>query len=175
MTTWRASSDAPAVQFKSTISDVRIQLNNFSQRIGKGSLLRVFGEVMRASIEQTFREQGSPAGSWAPLAASTLLRDRMRGAGRKILIRSGRLKNSITYAIVGGERLLIGTNLRYAGIQQLGGEAGRKRRSRSQAVIARDIPARPYLVFRPEDEMRMQKAGDAFIAAQARGTGLKTI
>jgi phage virion morphogenesis protein len=117
--------------------NVRIQLNNFTQRIGKGSLLRVFGEVMRGSIEQTFREQGSPAGSWAPLAASTLLRDRMRGAGRKILIRSGRLKNSITYAIVGGARLLIGTNLRYAGIHQLGGEAGRRAPFKKKLVIGR--------------------------------------
>jgi phage virion morphogenesis protein len=166
---------SPAVQFKVNDREVRLQLQNFSQRVGKGSLLRVFGEVMRASIEQTFRDQGSPAGSWAPLAASTLARDRIRGAGRKILIRSGRLKNSITYAVVGGERLLIGTNLKYAGIQQLGGEAGRKPPFKKPGAHRARIPARPYLVFRPEDESRMQRAGDAYIAAQARATGLKTI
>ena len=149
-----------------------IALKNFTERISKTSLLKVFGEVMRGSIEQTFRDQGSPPGSWPPLARSTLLRDKMRGAGRKILIRSGRLKNSITFAIVGRDRLLIGTNLKYAAIQQLGGEAGRRGPFKKKNGRRAMIPARPYLVFRPEDPERLRKAGDAFIAAQAKASGL---
>src|SRR3954471_11664277 len=112
-----------AGEFKITVNDqaLQISLKNFSARIQPPPLLKIAGEVMRGSIEQTFREQGSPAGSWAPLSPSTLARDRIRGTGRKILIQSGRLKNSITYAIVNRDRLLIGTNLRYAAIHQLGG------------------------------------------------------
>jgi phage gpG-like protein len=55
---------------------------------------------------------------------------------------SGRLKNSMTQSIE-GRTLTIGTNLIYARIQQQGGVAGRGHKAK--------IPARPYLVFRPED------------------------
>ena len=122
-------------------------------RLGTGikdqtALCRVMGEVMRDSIETTFAEEGSPAGSWRKLHASTLIRryetmgkgkrkafkfggkQNTTGflrfaAGKKILTDTGRLKNSITYepeaATGGNARLVIGTVTRYARIHQLGG------------------------------------------------------
>jgi phage virion morphogenesis protein len=155
---------------------VRIALQNFTQRINRGSLLKIAGSVMRGSIEQTFRDQGSPAGSWPALAASTLARakGKLRGVGRKMLIVSGRLKNSITYSVVGGDRLLIGTNLKYAAIQQLGGNAGRRPPFKKKGGKRSYIPARPYLVFRPEDPSRLQKAMEAYIGSQANASGLGT-
>jgi phage virion morphogenesis protein len=160
-----------AFQIRVNDQQVRVALANFTQRINRGSLLKIAGAVMRGSIEQTFRDQGSPAGSWAPLAASTLKRDKLRGVGRQILIRSGRLKNSITYAEI-EDRLIIGTNLKYAAVHQLGGEAGRRPPFKKKGGRRANIPARPYLVFRPEDPARMKSGMEAFIAAQAKESGL---
>jgi phage gpG-like protein len=178
-----------AGEFNITVNDkaLQISLKNFSARIQPPPLLKIAGEVMRGSIERTFREQGSPAGSWAPLAASTLKRGK-GGAGRKILIQSGRLKNSMTYQ-VNGDTLTIGTNLAYAQIQQEGGFAGRhepsSRRKLGQHIDQHFgvhgpmrwrrpfIPARPYLVFRPEDPQRMTDAMQRYIDAVAKEEGLK--
>jgi len=183
-----------AGEFNITINDkaMQISLKNFSARISPAPLLKIAGEVMRGSVERTFRDQGSPAGSWAPLAASTLKRGK-GGAGRKILIQSGRLKNSLTpeagaYRIVGNV-LTIGTNLVYAQVQQEGGFAGRSRPS-SRRKLGHHIdqhfgvhgpmkwrrpfiPARPYLVFRPEDPQRIKEAMERYAAAVAAKEGLK--
>jgi phage gpG-like protein len=184
-----------AGEFNITVNDksLQISLKNFSARIQPQPLLKIAGEVMRGSIERTFREQGSPAGSWAPLAASTLKRGK-GGAGRKILIQSVRLKNSNTYQ-VSGNVLTIGTNLVYAQIQQEGGFAGRRAPSNTgfRREITQEargfhgprnqhgylgfrrpfIPARPYLVFRPEDPQRMKDAMERYAAAVAAEEGLK--
>ena len=156
-----------------TINDkpVRFALKNFSARIVPEPLLKIAGQVMRSSVEQTFRDQGSPAGSWAPLAASTLKRAK-GGVGRKILIRSGRLKNSVTYT-VSGNILTIGTNLKYAAIHQKGGVAGRRGPFKKKNARRPEIPARPYLVFRPEDPQRMKAAMERYIDAVAQEEGLK--
>src|SRR3954471_7590128 len=102
-----------AGEFKITVNDqaLQISLKNFSARIQPPPLLKIAGEVMPGSIERTFREQGSPAGSWAPLAAATLTRGK-GGVGRKIFIQRGMLKNSMTYQ-VSGNVLTIGSNLVY--------------------------------------------------------------
>jgi phage gpG-like protein len=179
-----------AGEFKATVNDkaLQISLKNFSARIQPPPLLKIAGEVMRGSIERTFREQGSPAGSWAPLAASTLKRGK-GGAGRLKLIQSGRLKNSMSY-LVSGNTLTIGTNLVYAQIQQEGGFAGRRQPSAKRRLghhIDQQIgnfhgpmkfrrpfiPARPYLVFRPEDPQRMTDAMERYIATVAKEEGLK--
>lgn len=83
------------------------------------------------------------------------MRNEALRSGRLILIRSGRLKNSITQAI-SGNALTIGTNLIYARIHQFGGKAGRGHRA--------TIPARPYLVFRPEDPEMIARKMEAYIA-----------
>lgn len=160
-----------AFHFRVNDQELQLRLKRFLARIGPAPLLRVAGEVMRGSIKRTFREQGSPAGSWPPLAASTLKRGR-GGAGRKMLIQSGRLKNSVTYT-VSGNTLTIGTNLTYAAIQQLGGEAGRKPPFKKKGGKRAQIPARPYLVFRPEDPERIQAAMERVIDAAADAEGLK--
>jgi phage virion morphogenesis protein len=152
-------------ELKLTVNDKQFQiaLKNFTARMAPEPLLKVMGQVMRSSIERTFRDQGSPAGSWAPLAASTLKRGR-GGVGRKILIQSGRLKNSVSYQVA-GRTLTIGTNLKYAAVQQVGGVAGRRGPFKKKQGRRPVIPARPYLVFRPEDPQRMADAMGRYIAA----------
>lgn len=155
---------------------VQIALKNFAGRISPSEpLLRIAGNVMRSSIETTFREQGSPSGSWSPLAPSTLKRGR-GGAGRKILIQSGRLKNSVTYPkafIIAGNTLTMGSNLRYAAIQQLGGTAGRKGPFKKKGGRRPHIPARPYTVFRPKDPQKIGDAMQRYLDAGAAAEGLK--
>lgn len=83
-----------------------------------GPLLNIAGEVMRGSIARTFRDEGSPAGSWPKLALSTL-RKKGYTTGHKLLIMTGRLFGSITYQTE-GNTLTIGTNLVYAAVHQFG-------------------------------------------------------
>jgi phage virion morphogenesis protein len=173
--------------FKINDKELQIGLKRFASQLSPEPLLKIAGEVMRGSIERTFREQGSPAGSWPPLAASTLKRAK-GGTARKMLIQSGRLKNSINYQVA-GNTLTIGTNLKYAAIHQFGGVAGRKspsHRRRLAHLIDQQfgfhgpmkwrrpvIPARPYVVFRPEDPQRIAAAMDRYIDASAQQSGLK--
>jgi phage gpG-like protein len=83
-------------------------------------LMRLIGAAQLVSVRRTFREQGSPAGSWAPLSPNTIRSNpKLYGAGHKLLIQKGTLLNSITFAtFTGGVR--IGTNLVYARVQQEG-------------------------------------------------------
>lgn len=62
---------------------------------------------------------------------------------RKILIRSARLRNSIS-SRASGTKIYVGTNLVYARIHQMGGNAGRGKKV--------TIPARPFLGISKEDQ-----------------------
>jgi phage virion morphogenesis protein len=155
---------ADGITIRVNDQDFRAKLNTFGQRISPQPLLKIVGAYMLGSIDRTFREGGSPANSWKPWAPSTVKRFGKKAAGRKILIGSGRLKNSITYQVQ-GNTVRIGSNLVYAAIHQMGGRAGRNR--------AANIPARPYLVFRPEDPANIVEALQTFIDQQAQNVGLK--
>ena len=198
---------------------VELSLNRFAFSLGqRQELLKVIGQGQIVSVYRTFDEQGSPSGSWAPLAPSTLKNKRSKAsAGRKILILSGKLRNSIR-ADVDGDSVIVGTNLVYARVQQEGSGdglasvdehtrytkrlylrplgtgtreitdsagrntkvktkfAGPKNRIAPVAVRshkrAQNIPARPYLVFRPEDSDRIAGQVNDFAARAARDSGL---
>jgi phage gpG-like protein len=99
--------------------EVRLGLGDLRASVAdRSSMLNIAGVLMRASVARTFREEGSPAGSWPALAISTLKNKKYRG-GHKLLILSGRLFSSITY-VVEGDTLTIGTNVVYARVQQEG-------------------------------------------------------
>jgi phage gpG-like protein len=86
-----------------------------------GELMQQLGMSQLLSVRRTFREQGSPAGSWMPLAPSTIRRNpKLYGAGHKLLILSGRLLNSIRIYQERPSQVLIGTSLVYAAVQQFG-------------------------------------------------------
>jgi phage gpG-like protein len=83
-------------------------------------LMKQIGASQLLSVRRTFRDQGVPAGSWVPLAPSTIKSNpRIYGAGHKLLIRSGRLLNSINFQAQPGT-VTIGTNLKYAAVHQFG-------------------------------------------------------
>ena len=163
------------------------------------TMLRIIGELMRASIARTFREEGSPAGAWPQLAESTLEK-KQYVADHKLLIMSGRLYSSIGY-VVQDNTLTIGTNVVYAAVHQygskdrLGGSIGSQARIAGREVIVKkhlsrrftgiahmvpeherfqNIPSRPYLVFRPEDPQRIVNGIEAYLSAKAARIGKTT-
>lgn len=83
-------------------------------------LMNIIGASQLVSVRRTFREQGSPSGSWAPLSPNTIARNPKKyGSGHKLLIDKGTLLNSITFAAFTGG-VTVGTNLIYARVQQEG-------------------------------------------------------
>ena len=201
--------------------EVRLGLGELGAAItDKGPLLRIVGELMRGSIARTFREEGSPAGSWPRLALSTL-KKKGYTSGHKLLILSGRLFNSITYT-PSDDTLTVGTNVVYAAVQNFGsadrrgGSVGAQakipgrgsavgsfdylrssfkrtgshtltdKRGRTRTIRKRhegpanqtkvhvgaherhgNIPARPFLVFRPEDPQRFVSGIEAYLAGKS--------
>jgi len=165
----------------------------------KADLLHIAGDVMVKSIHQTFREGGSPAGSWRPLYASTMAQEwESRGQGKRkrrsittrgtnaasftkfvknkrILMGALTLWRSISYRVEPGEnRVVIGSALKYARIHQLGGEIVPKAKKylcfpiggggfiKTKRVV---MPARPFIVLRPEDPSRLRTAFKELLAA----------
>jgi phage virion morphogenesis protein len=102
-----------------------------------------FGERMLFSIEENFRKGGRPVG-WIP----------SKKAKGRTLIDTARLKNSITYRAA-PDSLTVGTNVIYARIHQLGGMAGRGRKTK--------IPARPFLVIQEADLTYLKKSLHDFL------------
>ena len=95
---------------------VLITLDKLSRAVANTpDMLRIVGAYMRQSIAKTFRDEGSPAGSWPDLAPSTMKR-KGYGPGHRLLILSGRLLGSISYAVE-GNTVRIGTGLVYARVQ----------------------------------------------------------
>ena len=185
------------------------------------SILNTVSAYMKGSVQSTFRDEGSPAGSWPALAASTLRR-KGYSAGHKLLILSGRLFSSIEN-VVEGNVLTIGTSVVYAGVHQWGsadrrggsvgaqaripgreaqvgaydfmrripfrefgkrvvrnefgedetvktrlsGPANAKKTSVSAHGRHGNIPARPFLVFRPEDPGNIVEAINGYFFAKA--------
>ncbi len=92
------------------------------QLSGKVSAIRPVllsvGEYVLGQTLERFRKQTAPDGSrWKRVEPRYWRKKKVK----KILTESSRLRESINYRVV-GDRVLIGTNLRYAAIHQLGGE-----------------------------------------------------
>ena len=139
------------------------------QAVQMPPIARQIGEALVSSTIRRFGEQKAPDGTpWQPLAAATVAprakdygkRGKIKkGAearlqGRKILIQSARLRNSIS-ARVGGSKVAVGTNVVYARIHQFGGQAGRGKKVR--------IPARPYLGISRDDQEEIARIVSAAV------------
>jgi phage virion morphogenesis protein len=142
------------------------KLKGAARRLSTPRLNRVAAQVGEALVSSTierFDSQRAPDGTpWQPLAASTVApraKDftksgrirkpaERRLLGRKILIQSARLRNSISHQRT-GTKVAIGTNVRYGRIHQLGGMAGRGRKV--------TIPARPYLGISEADQGEIRR------------------
>lgn len=102
------------------------------------------GRIVHRSVMRNFALGGRPR--WKPLKD---------GSGRRPLVRTGRLRDSISWK-ASPTGVSIGTGLRYAAVHQFGGRAGRA--GRAGRGLGSPIPARPYLVLQPEDHQAVTKA-----------------
>ena len=116
---------------------VKTALDALGRKLGnRRALLASIAKGQLISVRRTFREQGSPADSWAPLADSTKRNKKSKAtAGRKILILSSDLLNSIQSEAT-DTGVVIGTNLIYARVQQEGSADRRGAAIGPQARIA---------------------------------------
>ena len=105
-------------------------------------LMKNIAGIFAYSTEENFKNEGRPD-KWTYLAEPTKKQRKKKGHWPgQILQVSGQLAASInTY--YDNDSAVIGSNLAYAAIHQLGGQAGRNK--------SVGIPARPYLQLTPDD------------------------
>lgn len=110
-------------------------------------LMQEIANSQLQSIYQTFREEGSPSGSWLPLSPNTIRRDpNLYGAGHKLLVKSGYLRNSINAKVRPG-MAIIAAPARYAAVHQFGSRdrsaaIGPQSEAESKAVV--NVKAHSY-------------------------------
>jgi phage virion morphogenesis protein len=144
-------------------------LNDLARRASPAGLrgvLKAIGEDLEESTKQRFNTGKAPDGSrWLPNARSTYeaLVSGTRGAvgkkgtltkkgsgtvmGKKPLVRDGQLRDSIRYQrLPGGNGVEVGSNRRYAAMQQFGGKKS------EFPNLWGDIPARPFLGLSASDK-----------------------
>lgn len=98
-------------------------------------LMKNIAGVFAYSTEENFKEEGRP--KWTDLAESTKKQRKKTGHyPGQILQVTGQLASSIS-TYYDDNSAIIGSNLDYAAIHQLGGQAGKSKKT--------SIPARPYL------------------------------
>ena len=99
-------------------------------------LMKNIAGIMADAVEENFEQEGRPD-KWQELAESTIKhRKKTKHWPGKILQAEGQLATSITTQY-DNESAVIGSNLAYAAIHQLGGQTGKGKKV--------TIPARPYL------------------------------
>lgn len=98
--------------------------------------LEEIGAANLTETEQRFEKERDPEGQrWPAYSPNTTF---AKGRNKPRMLRDrGELYDSLTYQVLTGRSVAVGTNKRYARIHQLGGKAGRGRKV--------TIPARPYL------------------------------
>ena len=105
-------------------------------------LMKNIAGIFASAAEDNFAEEGRPD-KWQDLSKVTKkLREKKGKWPGQILQVTGQLASSVnTY--YGNDSAVIGSNLEYAAIHQLGGQAGRNKKV--------TIPARPYLKLTEDD------------------------
>ena len=105
-------------------------------------LMKNIAGIFASSTEENFKEEGRPD-KWTDLAEITKEKRKKKNKWPgQILQVQGQLASSVNtqYDV---ESVVIGSNLPYAAIHQLGGQAGKNKKV--------EIPARPYLQLIDED------------------------
>jgi len=136
-------------------AELRRRLGALLDRLDDPSdALAEIGEVLVESTKQRFGTQRGPDGrAWAPNTETTLARKR----NPNILTESGLLGDTIRWQFAdGGRAVLIGSDRKYAAVQQLGQKKGASGTTRRGSPIPwGDIPPRPFLGVSDDDEARI--------------------
>lgn len=131
------------MQIQISIQDngIRELLGRLQGRMGNLTpVMRSIGETVRRSVERNFEAQGRPA-KWTPS-------QRVLRTGGQTLSLTGRLRRSFSVQAT-GSRAVVGTNVVYAAIHQMGGRAGRGGKVK--------LPARPFLLVQDEDWREIER------------------
>lgn len=131
------------IEIKLDNKDVESKLLDLAKRSENlRPLMKNIAGIFAYSTEENFKNEGRPD-KWTELSESTIKqRTKNKQWPGMILQVSGQLASSVnTY--YDNDSAVIGSNLEYAAIHQLGGQAGRNK--------SVEIPARPYLQLTPED------------------------
>lgn len=105
-------------------------------------LMKNIAGIFASSTEENFKEEGRPD-KWTDLAEITKEKRKKKNKWPgQILQVQGQLASSVNTQY-DDESVVIGSNLPYAAIHQLGGQAGKNKKV--------EIPARPYLQLIDED------------------------
>ena len=129
-------SDKP-IKIKIDNNDVERKLLELAQK-GKNlrPLMKNIAGIFASATEENFKNEGRPD-KWTELSEATKKqRTKQKKWPGQILQASGQLASSISTQY-DDESAIIGSNLDYAAIHQLGGQAGKNKKV--------EIPARPYL------------------------------
>jgi len=117
-------------------------------------LMKNIAGIFASSTEDNFKNEGRP-GKWTDLADVTKKQRKKSGHWPgQILQVTGQLASSINTQY-DDNSAVIGSNLDYAAIHQLGGQAGKNK--------SVEIPARPYLKLTDEDFDEILEAIEKFL------------
>ena len=135
-------SDKP-IEIKIDNNDVERKLLELAQKSENlRPLMKNIAGIFASATEENFKNEGRPD-KWTELSEATKKqRTKQKKWPGQILQVSGQLASSISTQY-DDESAVIGSNLDYAAIHQLGGQAGKNKKV--------EIPARPYLKLTEDD------------------------
>ena len=135
-------SDKP-IEMKIDNNDVERKLLELAQKSENlRPLMKNIAGIFASATEENFKNEGRPD-KWTELSEATKKqRTKQKKWPGQILQVSGQLASSISTQY-DDESAVIGSNLDYAAIHQLGGQAGKNKKV--------EIPARPYLKLTDDD------------------------
>ena len=147
-------SDKP-IEIKIDNNDVERKLLELAQK-GENlrPLMKNIAGIFASATEENFKNEGRPD-KWTELSEATKKqRTKQKKWPGQILQVSGQLASSISTQY-DDESAIIGSNLDYAAIHQLGGQAGKNKKV--------EIPARPYLKLTDDDFNEILDATEQYL------------
>ena len=147
-------SDKP-IEIKIDNNDVERKLLELAQKSENlRPLMKNIAGIFASATEENFKNEGRPD-KWTELSEATKKqRTKQKKWPGQILQVSGQLASSISTQY-DDESAVIGSNLDYAAIHQLGGQAGKNKKV--------TIPARPYLKLTDDDFNEILDATEQYL------------
>ena len=144
------------IEIKIDNQEVNQRLLELAQRGGNlRPLMKNIAGIFAYSTEENFANEGRPD-KWLDLSERTKKQRKKTGHWPgQILQVSGQLASSIS-TYYDDESAIIGSNLDYAAIHQLGGQTGKNK--------SVSIPARPYLLLTDENFEEILEATEGFFS-----------
>lgn len=146
---------------KITLNDLKAQqqLKTIALQLKQPrKLFGVLGETLKKIHTQRFKDEVTPDGQkWKPLSARTVALKAKRGKSSKILRQDGYLSDKLAYNY-GDDKLVFGSDAKYARLHQFGGNAGRGKKV--------TVPARPWLGAGDKDEQILLRKATALLQRQ---------